>query len=132
MTTTATTPVTGTTTVTTGTASSAESSVTTSTTTESTTTETTVPPVSIEYPVGDVDGKNGVGVEDAQLALLAYVNIMAEIDSGLTPEQLRAADVNRDGQIGVDDAQLILLYYVNNTLSGNDISWEELIAHPAS
>ena len=58
--------------------------------------------------MGDVDGKNGVGVEDAQLALLAYVNIMAEIDSGLTPEQLRAADVDSDGDINVSDVTALI------------------------
>lgn len=49
------------------------------------------------------------------------------MSSGLSAEQLRAADVNGDGQLAVNDAQLILLNYVNNTLSRNNVTWSELL-----
>ena len=49
------------------------------------------------------------------------------MDSGLTAQQLKAADINGDGDVSVDDAQLILLYYVSNTLSGQSVTWDELI-----
>ena len=59
--------------------------------------------------------------------MIAYVNIMAGNDSGLTQEQFHAADVNGDGQVSVDDAQFILIYYVSNTLSGLSATWDEII-----
>ncbi|MBQ9906502.1 MAG: hypothetical protein IJM46_07005, partial [Oscillospiraceae bacterium] len=46
---------------------------------------------------------------------------------GLTDAQFRAADVNQDGELSVDDAQNILIYYVTNTVSGKNITWEELL-----
>ena len=66
-------------------------------------------------------------MEDAQLALLAYVQTMAGMDSGLREQQMAAADVNGDKSVSVEDAQLILLYYVSNTLSGQNVTWDELL-----
>ena len=106
---------------------SATTETVTSATAETTITVTETTSEPLLYLLGDLDGKNGIGAEDAQLCLLAYVNIMADMSSGLAPEQLRAADVNGDGQLSVDDAQLILLYYVNNTLSRNNVTWSELL-----
>ena len=53
---------------------------------------------------------------------------MAGLESGLTKEQTKAADINGDDIVAVDDAQTILLYYVRNTLSGETVTWHELIA----
>ena len=80
-----------------------------------------------DFLLGDVNLDGTVSVEDAQLTLTAYVNIMADMDSGLSDIQKRAADVNADGEISVDDAQNILLYYVKNTLTGTPVTWEELL-----
>ena len=76
---------------------------------------------------GDADGDGKVSVEDAQLALLAYVQSMSGMESGLTERQMNAADVNRDKTVSVEDAQTILLYYVSNTLSGQNVTWDELL-----
>ena len=89
--------------------------------------ELSAQPETPELETGDLDGNSEVSTEDAQIALLAYANIMAGNDVGLTAAQLHAADVNHDGQVSVDDAQLILLYYVTNTLAGNNVSWEDLL-----
>ncbi|MBQ9907395.1 MAG: hypothetical protein IJM46_11565, partial [Oscillospiraceae bacterium] len=78
--------------------SQTQSSVTAAVTTE---TATSVP----ESLRGDVNSDGGIGVEDAQLALVAYVNHMSGQAHGLTDAQFRAADVNQDGELSVDDAQ---------------------------
>ena len=75
---------------------------------------------------GDVSCDGAVGADDAQLALNAYVLLMADCESGLTPEQEQAADVNGDNAVSVEDAQMILLYYVQNTISGIPTEWEDL------
>ena len=80
-----------------------------------------------DFLLGDVNLDGSVSVEDAQLTLTAYVNIMADMDSGLTDLQKKAADINADGQISVEDAQNILLYYVSNTLAGTTLTWAELL-----
>ena len=76
---------------------------------------------------GDADGDGKVSVEDAQLALLAYVQSIAGMETGLTEKQIKAADINGDKTVSVEDAQLILLYYVSNTLSGQNVTWDELL-----
>ena len=76
---------------------------------------------------GDVDGNGKVSVEDAQLALLSYVQTMAGLESVLTEQQANAADINRDNTVSVEDAQMILIYYVRNTLSGKNVTWDELL-----
>ncbi|MBP0988892.1 MAG: hypothetical protein J6S92_11510, partial [Oscillospiraceae bacterium] len=80
-----------------------------------------------DFLLGDVNLDGAVSVEDAQLALTAYANLMADIDIGLTELQQKAADINADGQVSVDDAQNILLYYVSNTLAGIPLTWDELL-----
>ena len=80
-----------------------------------------------EYLRGDVNNDGEVSVEDAQITLNAYVEIMAGMESGLTWQQGKAADVDENNNVSVDDAQNILLYYVHNTLSGTPTTWEELV-----
>ena len=100
---------------------------TTTTTSETTAQTTTTAPPESENAAGDVDGDGKVSVEDAQLALNAYVKNMAGKDNNLTEQQVKAADVNADGIVSVDDAQSILNYYVKNVLSSSAITWDELL-----
>ena len=87
----------------------------------------TVAEATTEVTTGDVNGDGEISVEDAQLALVAYVQTMAGLDSGLTEQQTQAADVNGDKTVSVEDAQTILIYYVSNTLSGQAVTWDELL-----
>ena len=77
--------------------------------------------------LGDVNNDGTVSVEDAQLALLAYVQTMAGMERNLTEQQAKAADINGDKTVSVEDAQIILIYYVSNTLSGQNVTWDELL-----
>lgn len=97
------------------------------------TTSTTKPtavatePTETKFLLGDVDGNNVVSVEDAQLALLAYVESITGQSTGLTAQQELAADINGDKKVSVEDAQMILLYYVSKSLSGKSVTWDELL-----
>ena len=97
--------------------------------TEQTTTVTTVttaPSVS-GIMLGDVNDDKEISVEDAQLVLIEYVSTMSGLDGSFTEKQNLAGDVNGDKAISVEDAQTILLYYVSNTLSGKNVTWDELL-----
>lgn len=96
-----------------------------STETTSTTIETT--PVKPEYLLGDVNDDGEISVEDAQLTLIEYVNSISGLESDFNEKQKLAGDVNCDNEISVEDAQTILLYYVSNTLSGESITWDDLL-----
>ena len=80
-----------------------------------------------EYLPGDLNGDNEISVEDAQLALADYVNTMSGMETALTARQLLAGDINGDQRVTVEDAQVILRYYVSNTLSGESVTWEDLL-----
>ena len=80
------------------------------------------------YQTGDVSGDGTVGAADAQLALIAYTEEFAGNGSGLTAAQLRAADLDGNGKVSAEEAQLILIYYTENTLSGNQVSFADLLA----
>ncbi|MBQ9905272.1 MAG: leucine-rich repeat protein [Oscillospiraceae bacterium] len=88
---------------------------------------TILPAESTEILTGDINGDGTVSVEDAQLALLAYVQTMAGLESGLTEQQTKAGDINGDNTVSVEDAQNILIYYVNNTISDIPTTWETLL-----
>ncbi|MBR6107707.1 MAG: leucine-rich repeat protein [Oscillospiraceae bacterium] len=75
---------------------------------------------------GDLTGDGEIGADDAQMTLKAYVNILADKDSGLTEIQLKVADVDGDGAVTATDAQMILKYYVN-TLAGKEVTWDDLL-----
>jgi GH25 family lysozyme M1 (1,4-beta-N-acetylmuramidase) len=81
-----------------------------------------------EYLRGDLDGDGRINVEDAQIVLFAYTDAVSETDSGLSEMQRLAGDINGDGALTIEDAQMILRYYVSNTLSGQPVTWEELLA----
>ncbi|MBR5362224.1 MAG: dockerin type I repeat-containing protein [Oscillospiraceae bacterium] len=96
-------------------------------TSETTTATGTTAPTEPDYLLGDINDDGSVSVEDAQLALLEYVNAMTGLESHLAEKQKLAGDINGDNEISVEDAQNILLYYVSNTLSGQNIKWDELL-----
>jgi hypothetical protein len=77
-----------------------------------------------------VNNDGEVTVEDAQITLIEYVNVMSGLEQSFTAKQLLAGDINGDKEITVEDAQFILLYYVNNTLSGTPVTWDELLEKP--
>ena len=79
------------------------------------------------FLLGDVNGDGEISVEDAQLTLIEYVNTMSGLDSGFSEKQKLAGDINGDKVISVEDAQNILLYYVSNMLSGQNVTWDELL-----
>lgn len=85
-----------------------------------------------EILLGDVNNDGEIGVEDAQIALVAYVSTMSGKDHGLTEQQAHSADVNGDQSVTVEDAQMILLYYVKNTVSGSKTSWDDLLNNKSS
>ena len=58
---------------------------------------------------------------------LEYVNAVAGLESTFTEAQRAAGDVNGDNMVTVEDAQMILLYYVTNTVSGESVTWEQLL-----
>ena len=125
-----------TTTVSTSTASqptetvSAETVTSTSTTqssaTETTVTTTETQPAQPEFLLGDVNDDGEVSVDDAQLTLLEYVEVMSGLEGSFTEKQKLAGDINGDRDVSVDDAQNILIYYVSNTLSGESVTWDDL------
>lgn len=112
--------------VTTETSTAATNTTTASTNTTTLTTVTT--PTMPEPLRGDIDGNGSVDVIDAQIALKAYVELMADNPSGLSEMAFHAADVDRSGDLSVTDAQYILQYYTLNTLSAKPTAWEEIIS----
>ena len=79
-----------------------------------------------DFLLGDVNGNGEIAADDAQIALKAYVNMLAGKESGLTAAQQQAADIDGDGEVTATDAQIILKYYVN-TLAGKEVTWESLL-----
>ena len=108
-----------TTTLTTGSTTDTTSS---STTTTTTTTEIQPP----EYLFGDVDMNGKVNADDAQMALIAYINQLASKPSGLTELQEQIADVDGNGKITAEDAQYILIYAVQ-ALANKNPQWSDII-----
>ena len=79
------------------------------------------------YTKGNMNDDDQITIEDAQIVLLAYSDILAGGSSTLTPAQMKAADVNEDGIIDVLDAQYILIYYVETVIAGKEITWDSII-----
>lgn len=75
-----------------------------------------------ELLLGDVTGDGIISPSDATYALIAYTNISAGTDSGLTESQTAAADVNGDGTITGSDATSIL-NYASQLSSGITPEW---------
>ncbi len=79
-----------------------------------------------EYLRGDVNFDGKIAVEDAQMALTAYVKQLSGKMDGLSNLERLAADADGNGKVEAEDAQLILQYYVRS-LAGKNISWESMI-----
>lgn len=80
-----------------------------------------------EYLKGDANSDWNITIEDAQLTLNAYVELMAGKESGLNELETKAADVNEDGTISVEDAQFILQYYLENSVGMKKTEWSEIL-----
>ena len=79
------------------------------------------------YLRGDINRDGAVTVEDAQLALVAYTNTVAEKPTGFKhPVQMEAANVLYDNEFDVADVQCILKYYVENTVSKRTVTWDQV------
>lgn len=76
---------------------------------------------------GDINGDGTVGADDAQLALNAYTQCIADIEMDLNKAQVSTADVDENGELSVEDAQLILSYYTVKTVANKEIKWDDLI-----
>lgn len=87
----------------------------------------TLPPVPLpEFIYPDVDGDGVVDMEDYDLIMEAYTNIMTGSPSGLTAEQENLADANRDGRITATDASLVLGFITactQGTYTNNSAGW---------
>lgn len=59
----------------------------------------------------DINGDGSITPTDASMILSAYSNLATGNESGLTPDQERAADANMDGQIMPLDASLVIRFY---------------------
>ena len=77
---------------------------------------------------GDLNGDCRVSVEDVQLALQAYTNVLAKKDSGLNALQYEAASsvCLFGGSLTVEDVQFILRYYTENEVAKRTVSWDDL------
>ena len=78
---------------------------------------------------GDVDENGIVDADDANLALLAFLNEFMTGDSGLTASQYKAACVNGNATVSADDANNILLYFLTDMVYGS-ASWKEITSNP--
>lgn len=83
------------------------------------------PPVSIK---GDANDDKLVSIEDAQLVLQSYAQMLSGLPPTLSEKQLSNVDIDGDKQVNILDAQYILIYYSENTLANQPCTWEQVIA----
>ena len=82
------------------------------------------------YLRGDIDFNGKVEIEDAQIALKAYTNLVSQKPSGLRDPAFQAANVVRNGELDVTDAQCILKYYTDKDVAGKtDTTWEKVVGY---
>ncbi len=83
----------------------------------------------VQYLKGDYDNNGAVSIEDAQNVLKVYTNGVAgkKIEDNVTALQFITGDVNEDKTISVEDAQFILMYYVKRNVSGQEVSWDQIL-----
>lgn len=82
-----------------------------------------------ESPVslGNLNGDNSIDATDAAFLLSAAAAAGAGGESGLTAEQIKAADLNGDGAFDASDAALILMYAAYSG-AGGDLSITDYLA----
>lgn len=69
-----------------------------------------VDPSKLTVSLGNLNGDTAIDATDAAALLTAAVAAGTGADSGLTAEQITAADLNKDGAFDAKDASLILMY----------------------
>lgn len=74
---------------------------------------------------GNVDGDGEITTDDAIRIMKATANMMIFGQSGLTPAQMKMADINQNGVVDTDDAVLALRYYAKSILG--ECTWDELL-----
>lgn len=82
--------------------------------------EVTVKEGAPAVPLGDLDGNDAINATDAAMLLSAAAAVGAGVDSGLTEEQMKAADLNADGEFDAKDAAIILQYAAYAGAGGKD------------
>ncbi|MBP0971939.1 MAG: SGNH/GDSL hydrolase family protein [Oscillospiraceae bacterium] len=83
----------------------------------------------VKHLTGDFDNNGEVSVEDAQNVLKIYTAGVSgkPIPEAVTALQFVTGNVNGDKELSVDDAQYILIYYVRHKVSGQDITWDDVL-----
>lgn len=76
---------------------------------------------------GDFTEDGWVSVEDAQLALMIYTEMISGKNITLSENQRLAADINQDKKVDLLDAMFILRYYICNKVAGKNMTWEQII-----
>ena len=76
---------------------------------------------------GDLTGDGEVSIDDVQLSLKAYTEIVAHKNPDLTAGQLKAADINGDGELTIEDVQYVLIYYTENKVAGKHMTWKDVM-----
>ncbi|MCD8219034.1 MAG: hypothetical protein LUC50_01375 [Ruminococcus sp.] len=103
----------------------AAATTTTTTTTVATDSADSTSDTDSSYLCGDYDGDGSITINDAYNILLAYSNISAGKDSGMTETQEAAVDVDGNGKVDIQDAYKILLYYSYQS-AGKTVDWDSL------
>ena len=83
----------------------------------------------VKHLTGDFDNNGEVSVEDAQNVLRVYTAGVSgkPVADAVTALQFVTGDVNEDKDLSVDDAQYILIYYVRRVVSGQDVTWADIL-----
>ncbi|MBR3446699.1 MAG: leucine-rich repeat protein [Oscillospiraceae bacterium] len=79
------------------------------------------------YITGDVNGDGQISVDDAQLALKEYTEVLSGKKGVLSAKQRDAADIDANGKVTVEDVQIILKYYTERYVAGKKIDWADLL-----
>lgn len=77
---------------------------------------------------GDISEDGAISVDDAQLTLIVYTEMIAGRSMSISSPQ---TDVNQDEKIDLLDAMLILKYYVCNKVAKKHVTWEALLQETA-
>lgn len=80
-----------------------------------------------EHLRGDLNGDGIVSLDDAQNCLQAYCTVLSKKPHGLDEAAFRAADIDHNGTLSPEDATFILQYYTASALSGNHVTWRQIL-----